>query len=380
MVVEVAASARRDPASDQNDETRVLNAIAALTAQLDPDNHVAAALDSRLSDDLSLDSLAIVELCERLAGLFDVTVNDDALLNATTPRDLLAALHAARGQEPDVVRPSDIHISTVVQVSVASVRDLDPRRARRSRRGPRARVHPRPRYFAQSIRQSYAWLVVCPFAVAIVLLAVLPLRPTLRNHFARRCGRFTRRRLRIDVVTSGDLPVEGPIVIVANHSSFIDGLVLFVTIDDAVTFVSSVELERRLLLGLILRRFDCRFVERGRPNRGASSVGELVEALRKGQRLVVFPEGSLDDRIGLRPFHLGAFEAAAAVHCPVIPLGIRGSRDVLPVGSLTPRSGRVTVSIGAPLVSSGADFTARVTLRDSARAAVSELCGDSAIR
>lgn len=181
-----------------------------------------------------------------------------------------------------------------------------------------------------------------------------------RSHLARRCGRLVCRLLRISVVATGALPVGVPCVIVANHSSYLDGIAMFVALDEPVVYVSSVELQRQPFLGLILRRCGCRFVHRGRPNRSASSVGELVDVLRSHHSVVVFPEGSLDEAAGLRAFHLGACEAASLMNCSVVPVGIRGSRDVLTPGSWEARPGLVTISIGTALAPSGTDFSARV--------------------
>lgn len=368
------ASAMSSSNGDTGDEARVLEAVTALRTQLDPDNHATCTMDSRLSGELGLDSLAIVELCDRLEGLFHVTLNDDVLLDAATPRDWLVAIQAAQGYHPMSPSAPGDAVARDERGGDTARRRSARRRESGSRRSSRAKPGDRSRSLTMSLYVTWACLVIVPFATAILTLAALPMRLARRIRLARRCARLVCSLLRIEVVAVANLPVGGPFVIVANHSSFIDGLVLFVALDESVVYVSSVELERQLFLGLILRRFGCRFVERGRPNRGASPVGELVDVLRSHQSLVIFPEGSLDEVAGLRAFHLGAFEAACSMNCAVVPLGIRGSREVLSPGSFEPRPGRVTITMGAPLAPSGVDFNARVALRDATRAAVKDLC------
>ncbi len=131
----------------------------------------------------------------------------------------------------------------------------------------------------------------------------------------------------------GELPDSShPSVIAANHSSFIDGIVLYVFLDQPVTFVASTDMEHQFLLGRIMRGYGCVFVNRGRAERSAESVEILVRTIRSGHHVLIFPEGSISAQPGLRVFRLGAFEAAASSDCSVVPVGIRGSREVLASG------------------------------------------------
>ena len=76
-------------------------------------------------------------------------------------------------------------------------------------------------------------------------------------------------------------------------------------------------------------------------------------------QLVVFPEGSLSGAVGVRPFHLGAFDAAVEGGARIVPVGIRGTRQVLAPGSRWPRRGAIRVVVGEPISPSGTDFWPR---------------------
>jgi 1-acyl-sn-glycerol-3-phosphate acyltransferase len=223
----------------------------------------------------------------------------------------------------------------------------------------------------------YAWVLLIPFAVSIWLLAVLPLALDRRRDAALVVARATCRALGLSVTVEGRLPgAETPCVIAANHSSFIDGLVLYVFLDQPLTFVASTDMEHQFLLGRIMRGFGCVFVDRGRAERSGASVETLKSAIRSGHHVLIFPEGSISARPGLRVFHLGAFETATSSHCPVVPIGIRGSREVLRPGSFRPRSGVVHVAIGEPVKPGGDEFSDRVAMRDEVRAAIARLSGE----
>jgi 1-acyl-sn-glycerol-3-phosphate acyltransferase len=75
-------------------------------------------------------------------------------------------------------------------------------------------------------------------------------------------------------------------------------------------------------------------------------------------------------RPGLLPFRLGAFKAAVEAGCPVVPVVIRGTREVLPADTWRPRPGRIEVTVLPPLTVAGEGWREIVRLRDAARAAV----------
>ncbi len=368
-----------------SDEQLVLRDIRALLDQLQLDRGQTLTLHSELANELGVDSLALVELCDQLERTFEVSLPDEVFLVATTPRQWLDAVEQARGGDSNAVNeqqssprrtlPSpDSKLAATPKLfrSVASaVRGRGYRSVASSTSGTASNKG------GSILYALYAWTMLVPFAVTIWLLAVTPLSLTQRRSAGRALARVTCRALGLTVIVEGEeLRSERPSVIAANHSSFIDGLLLYVFLDQPVTFVSSTDMEHQFLLGRIMRGFGCVFVDRGKAERGASSVERLVTAVQGGQHVLIFPEGSISARAGLRVFHLGAFEAATSSSCPVIPIGIRGSRAVLPPGSYRPRPGSVRIVIGKEVVPTGREFADRVVLRDQVRGAIAELSGE----
>jgi 1-acyl-sn-glycerol-3-phosphate acyltransferase len=78
----------------------------------------------------------------------------------------------------------------------------------------------------------------------------------------------------------------------------------------------------------------------------------------------------------LRPFRLGAFQAAVEAGVPVVPLALRGTRRVLRDGSRVPRPGPLSLWIGDPLAAEGEGWRAIVSLRDRALDAIAGQCGE----
>jgi acyl carrier protein len=365
-----------------SDEQLVLRDIRALLDQLQLDRDGSLTMQSRLTDDLGVDSLALVELCDQFERTFGVTLPDEVFLTAATPDEWLAAITAARGSVTGTYVPRaemPKSQSTVTnKVRAVSTRLLRTARAqwrKRSNRNPSSASSSASQHESSAILyEIYAWTLLVPFAVAIWTLAILPMSLAQRRNTGRVVARATCRALGITVHVEGVLPDSAhPAVIAANHSSFIDGLVLYVFLNEPVTFVSSTDMEHQFLLGRIMRGFGCVFVDRGRAERSAASVEKLVDTIHSGHHVLIFPEGSISERPGLRVFHLGAFEAATSSNCTVIPVGIRGSREVLRPGSFRPHRGAVHVAIGESITSGANDFSDRVVLRDAVRAAIARL-------
>jgi 1-acyl-sn-glycerol-3-phosphate acyltransferase len=238
-------------------------------------------------------------------------------------------------------------------------------------------VHRIPGACGAGLYGLYAWTLVLPVAVGVWILSLAPVSLRTRCSIARALGRALCGAMRIRLEFEGAPPdVARPLVVAANHPSFIDALALFLAFREPVVFVTSTDLERHRLLGPVLRRFGCVFIDRGKPERSAASVARLVSSVRRGRHLVIFPEGSLSRAFGLRPFHQGAFVTATEVGCAVVPVGIRGTRHVLRPGTFWPHPGSIRVVFGAPIAPAGDDIAARVRLRDAVRRSVAELSGE----
>jgi len=92
---------------------------------------------------------------------------------------------------------------------------------------------------------------------------------------------------------------------------------------------------------------------------------------------VFFPEGTLYREPGLRPFHLGAFVAAAGSGAPLLPGALRGTRSVLRGDQWFPRHGQLELRFGELLHPKGSDFASAIELRERARTWILAACGET---
>lgn len=192
----------------------------------------------------------------------------------------------------------------------------------------------------------YAILAFLILALSAVVAVLLPVGIDARRHIAHSFARlfFTVAGLRINLIDAHLLPA-GACVVVANHASYLDGIVLKAALPARFSFVIKKEFSRVPLAGLLLRRIGSEFVDRFNRHAGGMDARRLLKAADAGQALAFFPEGTFLAEPGLGKFHSGAFAIAARVNLPVVPLAIRGTRYILPSGRFLPRPGRIDIQV-----------------------------------
>ncbi|MBL8265226.1 lysophospholipid acyltransferase family protein [Steroidobacter sp.] len=192
----------------------------------------------------------------------------------------------------------------------------------------------------------YVLVVFLTFGLSAFVAVLLPLGIKARRHIAHFAGRafFAVAGLRLRVIDEQLLPT-GPCVVVANHASYLDGIVLKAALPARFSFVIKKEFSRVPLAGLLLRRIGSEFVDRFNRHAGGMDARRLLKAADAGQALAFFPEGTFLAEPGLGKFHSGAFTIAARVDLPVVPLVIKGTRSILPSGRFLPRPGRIDIQV-----------------------------------
>jgi len=222
------------------------------------------------------------------------------------------------------------------------------------------------------------WVEFLPLELFTLGLAMPLPRVDWRRRVARRGARlfFTISGLEFQVEGLHRLP-PGHCVVVANHASYLDGVILHAALPPRFAFVIKREMVRVPVASLLLRLLGSEFVERHDRKRGGADARRVVSSARAGQSLAVFPEGTFTAEPGLGPFQSGAFLAAARTGATVVPAVIRGARDALPDGRALPRRARITVEILEPLPPTASSDRSTVhALRDHARRAILERLGE----
>jgi len=180
-------------------------------------------------------------------------------------------------------------------------------------------------------RVAYAGYAGVTFlALSLVALAAVIITPGLerRRGIVRATARLFLRLAGMPLVVRGieQLP-SGQCVVVANHASYLDGLVFSAALPPRFGFVIKREMAGVPLAGSMLRRIGSEFVERFNRGKGASDARRVLRNAASGHSLVFFPEGTFPRTPGLLKFHTGAFATAVRAGCPLVPAAPQHSRD-----------------------------------------------------
>ncbi|MEA5444801.1 lysophospholipid acyltransferase family protein [Gammaproteobacteria bacterium AB-CW1] len=172
--------------------------------------------------------------------------------------------------------------------------------------------------------------------------------------------------LRLELEGLDRMP-EDSCIVVANHASYLDGIILTALLPPRFSFVIKREMASVPLVGLLLRRLGSLFVDRSGSLRGRGDSRTILQRAARGDAIGMFPEGTFTQEPGLLPFRAGAFVTAVRTGMTVVPVTIRGSRQALPARIWLPAPGRIEVIIHPDVPPRGKSRTERLRLQQEAR-------------
>lgn len=120
------------------------------------------------------------------------------------------------------------------------------------------------------------------------------------------------------------VPHAGATLIAANHVSWLD-IVAIHSVCPHARFVSKADVKHWPVIHHLVSAAGTLYIERERKRDALRVVHQMAEALRQGQTVAVFPEGTTGDGQALLPFHANLLQAAIAVEAPVQPVALRFS-------------------------------------------------------
>ncbi|MFP5467355.1 MAG: lysophospholipid acyltransferase family protein [Gammaproteobacteria bacterium] len=125
----------------------------------------------------------------------------------------------------------------------------------------------------------------------------------------------------VDLVVRGDVPAQGPALLLANHTSWLDILVMNAACP--VRFVSKADVRHWPMLGALITGAGTLLIERENRRDAMRVVHKMADHLKSHDLVAVFPEGTTGDGRSLLPFHGNLLQAAISAHAPLLPVGLR---------------------------------------------------------
>jgi 1-acyl-sn-glycerol-3-phosphate acyltransferase len=176
--------------------------------------------------------------------------------------------------------------------------------------------------------------------------------------------------VRIKVVYHGSLDPKVPYVFLANHASSLDIWAVFAAIPRRIRFVAKKQLARIPLLGWVMWAGRFIFIDRQNALAARRSIAEAGRRIRGGDSVLLFPEGTRTRDGSLGAFKKGGFHLAMSAGVPIVPIALRGTRRLMPRGSLLLRPGSIEVIVGEPIPTAGLVESDRAALIERVRSTI----------
>lgn len=219
-----------------------------------------------------------------------------------------------------------------------------------------------------------AWLyqvVVLPVLLVLCVMQVMGKGRIVRRAAGAVAGHWARTLVvlggaRLTVHGAVGVPRETPVLFASNHQGAFDIGIIAGYVGRPIGFVSKVEIGRIPSVGTWMRLIGCIFLDRGDSRRRSEVVGTAAAAMRRGDSLVIFPEGTRSNGPTMRPFRTGAARMAIQAQVPIVPLTMKNTYRMRKGDEWWIQPSDVEMVIGAAIPTEGLcdddveDLTARI--------------------
>ncbi len=155
--------------------------------------------------------------------------------------------------------------------------------------------------------------------------------------------------VKLTVIGHENVPTDEPVLYVANHNSYFDIMLTYPLCPSLTGYISKDSIERVPLLSHWMKRLHCLFMNRDDVKQSLKTILAGVDLIKNGISVCIFPEGTRGDSAEMIPFKNGSMKIAEKTGCPVIPIAISGTRDIIGRPIPAARPTKVTIQYGAPI-------------------------------
>lgn len=157
--------------------------------------------------------------------------------------------------------------------------------------------------------------------------------------------------VKLTVIGKENIPKDQAVLYVCNHRSYFDIILGYSIMPGLTGYISKDDLEKVPLLNIWMRRLYCLFLNRTDMKQGLKTILKAIKYIKQGVSICIFPEGTRNrgEEGSLLEFKEGSFKIAEKTGCPVIPIAISHTADVIlnHMPKVTPC--HVTIEYGEPI-------------------------------
>ncbi len=145
-----------------------------------------------------------------------------------------------------------------------------------------------------------------------------------------------------------NVPLSGGVLLLSNHQSFVDPAFIASKLPRKLSFLARASLFDPILFGWIIRQLNAFPVKQGKGDVGA--MKQSIALLQQGKALLMFPEGQRTHSGKMQAIAPGAALIVKRAKVPIVPIAIEGAFDVWPKHRMLPRTGKVRINFGKPVM------------------------------
>ena len=188
-------------------------------------------------------------------------------------------------------------------------------------------------------------------------------------------GLLAASGVKLDIENRDNIPPGGTFVFVANHRTYLDAAIMLAALDAPFRFFAKSSVFWWPIIGFHLRRSGHMPVHYTNPQKSLKSMSAAARAIQQRKvSVLVFPEAERTTG-ALQPFKDGAAYVAIKAGVPVLPIGLIGNREVLPVGAALIHPRTVRVRIGQPIPTLDLSLRDRTHLTQTLWLRIADLIG-----
>ena len=155
---------------------------------------------------------------------------------------------------------------------------------------------------------------------------------------------------KVTVIGEDRIPKDTPVLYVGNHRSYFDVVLTYARCPGLTGYVAKDSMKKIPLLSSWMKRLHCLFLNRSDIKEGLKTILQGIDQMKNGVSMCIFPEGTRNKTDDLMlPFKEGSFKIAEKSGCPIIPMAITNSADVLEAHMPRVKKAHVIVEYGKPI-------------------------------
>ena len=221
---------------------------------------------------------------------------------------------------------------------------------------------------------SWAWFIFS--MILLVMLVSYPFTRSIQStrKLVKHCAEWIILLTRLELTVEGEENLtHGSSILVANHASYTDPMILAAALPANFAFVAKKELKYIPVAGYVLGKIGTHLVDRRDAKKGADDFKKIMKSSKENDSIIFFPEATFLKEEGLLKFKKGAFLTAIRNQVPVVPVTINGSRNLLRSESWLPEKVQLKVTIHPPIATDETDSEIKQIMNEARRRILSNL-------